>query len=141
MKAYFVGAGIPSLSRVSGQLPSILADKAIQIIRARTGRGLDVNLRPFRPYSPSYAKKRRDSGLRAKPVNLRVTGRMLDSMRVISSRQGLAQVGWTDDREGDKAERNEELGRVFVGVSHPSEQAQLDAVASAYIDATIRGER
>lgn len=141
MRAYFVGARIPSITRPSAQLPKLIAEKAISIIRARTARGLDVNLRPFRSYSSTYAAWRKSAGLKTRPVNLRVSGRMLDSMRVITSRQGLAQVGWIDGREGNKAEANESLGRVFVGVSHPSEQAQLDAVASAHLDAAIRGGR
>jgi hypothetical protein len=49
-------------------------------ITSRTTQGLDVNDQTFEPYSPEYAKFRRDKGYQVTPPNLTITGNMLKSI-------------------------------------------------------------
>ena len=65
----------------------IATRSAIASIRVRTSQGLDETGRPFRPYSPEYAERRRAIGLKSK-VDLHVTGAMLGSLRLLRWRRG-----------------------------------------------------
>jgi hypothetical protein len=57
------------------------ASQQIRRIRTRTESGVDVHGTPFVPYKRSYAKIRLKKGRNVSPVDLTMSGRMLDSMQ------------------------------------------------------------
>jgi len=69
----------------------IATRSAIASIRVRTSQGLDERGRPFRPYSPEYAERRREAGLGSR-VDLHVTGAMLGSLRLLRWRRGTRGI-------------------------------------------------
>lgn len=65
-----------------------------QILR-RTAEGRDADGRPFAPYSESYAElKAKELGTR--DVNLQVSGRMLDGLRIVEVTDTSVTLGFTD---------------------------------------------
>lgn len=56
----------------------------IKKIQTNTARGLDFRGRRMQPssYNKQYAKRRAAAGLKRRPVNLRATGSMMNSMRI-----------------------------------------------------------
>lgn len=56
------------------------AGRQITRIRERTEQGKDVNGSEFTPYSEKYAKRREKKGRNVTPVDLTMSGRMLNSM-------------------------------------------------------------
>ena len=55
----------------------------------RTERGVDAQNRPFTPYSQSYAKQRSKEGLESSVVNLQVSGRMLEAIKVLATHKSV----------------------------------------------------
>jgi len=79
---------VVSIERAAQVIESDLAlagDLMRSVILDKTARGVDVDGNAFAPYAPSYAKKRTKSGRTAAPVNLLWSGRMLQSLRVVTS--------------------------------------------------------
>jgi hypothetical protein len=75
------------LTKAATVLPSeeaMLYTGARQItrIRERTAKGIDVNGSPFKPYTKRYAKFRVKKGRNPSPVDLTMSGRLLNSMQV-----------------------------------------------------------
>lgn len=95
---------------------------AVSIITRRTGKGIDVDGRPFKPYGAAYAAKRAAAGRQTSPVNLTLTGTLLRGLRVLrvepSGRR--AWIGW----EGQHVTRNR-LG---------SKQARATLRTVSYLD-------
>lgn len=141
LKSAFIGLPVPKLGPVLPTISAQLAAQAVAIIKARTAKGLSTSLVPFRPYTARYAAWRKDRGLRARPVNLRVSGAMLGALRVVQQRGALAEVGWTDARQSVKAQANENLGRPFLGITAQSDQKQMQARADALFRAALPGVR
>jgi hypothetical protein len=56
--------------------------RQITRIRERTAQGLDVNGAPFTPYTKAYAKVRTKKGRNVTPVDLLMSGRLMDSLQV-----------------------------------------------------------
>lgn len=78
-------------------LLNTLSTLVVSEIVLRTGRGLDIYGRPFRPYSASYTAKRLEAGRKIAPVTLRLTGGLLggvaERQRVLTSTQATIFVG------------------------------------------------
>ena len=67
----------PSSFPIWGQRDTkALLERAVAIIRARTKKGVDIHGKRFRPYDEDYAE---DEGPK---VDLKVTGKMLDTLKV-----------------------------------------------------------
>lgn len=68
-----------------------------RIVR-RTQAGMDANGQPFRAYSEGYAKQKAKA-LGAGPVNLQVSGAMLNDLTIVDVRadaeQASVTLGWT----------------------------------------------
>lgn len=58
-------------------------------IRTRTAQGVDGQNQPFAPYSQRYAKERLAAGLEVSPVNLLVSGDMLNAITVKATKNGV----------------------------------------------------
>jgi hypothetical protein len=85
-------------------------------IRVRTeSEGVDVNLRPFKPYSPKYREQRQEKGRRTTP-NLSFTSRMLSALGpgVRATLKGFKII--ISGEQGFKAWVNEINGRDFFGL-------------------------
>lgn len=67
----------------------------IGAIKRRTGKGLDVEGKPFLPYSPRYAKLREESGRRSQPVTLLLQGAMLNGLAILANDGDRGLVGFT----------------------------------------------
>jgi hypothetical protein len=64
-----------------------------RIVR-RTLRGIDARGVPFAPYSPDYfATKAKELGS-AWPVNLQVSGNMLNHLQVVEVAENRVTLGW-----------------------------------------------
>ena len=59
------------------------------IIIERTERGVDGMNKPFKPYSSQYAKRRLKEGFDTSPVNLQVSGAMLNGIKVDATDTGV----------------------------------------------------
>ena len=70
------------------------AAHAVGLIKARTARGVDVHGRAFAPYAKEYARLRAGTGRQVHPVNLLLTGAMLDSMTVLEVTPERALLGF-----------------------------------------------
>jgi hypothetical protein len=141
LKSAFIGLPVPKLGPVLPSISAQLAARAVDIIKARTAKGLSMSLVPFRPYTARYAAWRKDHGLRTRPVNLRVSGAMLGALRVIQQRGSISEVGWTDSRQATKAEANENLGRPFLGIIAPADMQQMQAYADKLFRSALPGVR
>jgi len=70
-----------------------VGDLAIRMIRTRTESGRDKDGRAFIAYTPAYAElKAKELG--AGPVNLTVSGRMLNDMEVSDTSPNKASIGF-----------------------------------------------
>lgn len=78
---------IPNLDDLRRLLPKPLAAAAVtavSIIQRRTAGGIDANGAPFRPYTPAYAEKKRETGRDSGRVDLTLTGQTLRNLKVKS---------------------------------------------------------
>ena len=112
---------------------------AVSIITRRTGKGLDVDGRPFKPYGAAYAAKRAAAGRQTSPVNLTLTGTLLRGLRVLRVEPNgrRAWIGW----EGQHVTRNVLAGfgatrfrQVSQGLVSRLDQRPLSRQESAFID-------
>jgi hypothetical protein len=68
-----------------------------EAIYRRTIAGIDANGRAFAPYSLPYEAEKRDALGSATPVNLQVSGNMLNHMQVVEVGDGekpFVKLGW-----------------------------------------------
>lgn len=130
-----------------------IAEEMIRYIKRRTSRGRGIDNKPFqqearfaggrdnsRTYTDSYqdTQEFKISGKRKSPINLRLTGEMLDSLEVLDvSLQGRIQIGYDNAGfDSDKAWFNEEKGYRFLDVSErETERVSRGAVGTARGDA------
>lgn len=94
-----VKVALPTLDRIvpPAQRKALLAHlAALQVgrIKRRTGQGVDVNGKPFKPYSFGYSVDRHRAGRTVKPVTLTLTGAMLGSMQVLNADEHRAVIGF-----------------------------------------------
>lgn len=111
-----------------------LGEVAINYIRERTAKGLGKDKKPFEqtgPYSGGRKNKRqyadnyiehadfKTAGKSKAPINLELTGDMLDSLEVVDvSLSGRVTIGYKSaGAESDKAWFNEEKGYRFLDLS------------------------
>jgi hypothetical protein len=101
------------------------ADGQIARIKTRTAEGRDVNGVPFEPYTPQYSKTRTKRGLSVTPVDLRSSGRMLDSMQPeVLSPNSFAVV--ISDAEADAYAGSINESRRFFDTSRDELQQTFD---------------
>ncbi len=102
---------------INKKLSIALLDATEEITR-RTLRGLDISGSKFKPYTPEYAKRKRDTG-RNTNVNLTYTGAMLAALTSNVSEQADKLVGtisFSTTKEALKASFNNKI-RPFFGFS------------------------
>lgn len=94
-------------------------------IQRKTASGVDANGKPFPPYSREYKLRRFDMKLQVSPVNLYVTGDMMNKLymenrmlRPIESRLGAAKGAETERRRKDGVV----VVRHFLGVDEKTRQ-------------------
>ena len=63
-----------------------------RIVR-RTLSGIDAEGAPFAPYTPGYAKAKAEA-LGAGPVNLQVSGNMLNDVQIVDVTDHTVTLGW-----------------------------------------------
>lgn len=95
-------------------------------ILERTAKGVDVEGRPFAPYSKKYAKKRDKSGRNVTPVDLTWSGRMRNSIQIAADTLRFPP-GTSEERIGprDFKQRASE-GR--VGIYDPENAAKASGM-------------
>ena len=64
-----------------------------RIVR-RTLRGVDADGKPFAPYSAGYAKQKAQALGSAAPVNLQVSGAMLNQLQIVKLSDTEVRLGW-----------------------------------------------
>ena len=97
-----VTRNFPSLERVELITRQDMADLGAALllrIRQRTARGVDAEGQPFAPYSTRYRETKGAYTLGAKasvvgPVDLTVTGEMLNAMTVVEATESTVTLGW-----------------------------------------------
>lgn len=97
-----------------------LAAEAIDIIKKRTLAGTDIDGGRFAKYSPSYKKRREDTGRTTSVVNLSFHGDMLRSMAYRPISNGAAIFFRDAERSAIARYHNDGLGvpqRQFFGLS------------------------
>jgi hypothetical protein len=67
---------------------------ARETIRRRTARGISADGTPFRPYSPGYALAKAQQ-LGPGPVNLTVSGAMLNALQVVDVTDRSVTLGFS----------------------------------------------
>jgi len=116
----------------------MIADESVEIIVERTqndGKGVKSNggsRLKLNPVSPGYSKwrdKKRAKKGRKYPVvspkaatgrasNLTLTGKMLKTLRTIKVSKKEAKIGWSIQKERDKAQWAVDNGREFMNLSN-----------------------
>ena len=82
-----------TIELIAPDLERIIAEETLKRIQERTGQGLDARGKPFVPYKPGYARKRSIAGLGTR-VNLKVTGSLLSSLKILRASRGKIRIGW-----------------------------------------------
>lgn len=77
-----------------------VGDLAVRMIVTRTRSGKDVTGAAFQPYTPGYAERRAKEGHPASPVNLTVSGRMLNDLAVMKTGPGRVTLGFRSSGGG-----------------------------------------
>lgn len=113
---YFIVNIDPRFDAGSRQL---IGNDIVSFIEARTNQGLDRFNRPFKKYAESYINSLdfKLAGKTPQQVNLRLTGDMHASLRVLSHGPGFIKIGFPGmSDENDKAKWNAEKGRDLLGI-------------------------
>ena len=76
---------------------------ALNVIVLRTKRGLDADHKPFAPYTPEYAARRKKSGRSGTTVDLAVTGHMQQAV-IVTTHPGESHLQFMNHAEDVKAE-------------------------------------
>lgn len=72
----------------------VVAEAAVKRIVERTQSGLDIDGKPFAPYTPAYRDLKAGSGRPVNPPNLTASGDLLRLMRVLRLEDGRVVIGW-----------------------------------------------
>jgi phage gpG-like protein len=122
-------------------LLSRIASYQIAAIRRRTQEmSVDADERPFKPYSRKYLRRRQKNQLSSK-VNLTVTGRMMQSLRVIRRTATMMEIGLT----GEAARiagyhidtKNPNRLRDFMGFSRTDER-EIDKIIDQWVEEELQ---
>ena len=106
------------LRAVEREFEVALQDEATRLV-LRTRQGQDVSGRPFRPYTPAYARRKRAEGRNSSPPDLTFTGRMLAAVQTRVERLAGRVVGtifFNSVAEAVKARANQAT-RPFFGLA------------------------
>lgn len=102
--------------------------------RTRLGRGVaetNGEATPLKPLSTKYKELRKEVELSSQTSpgksNLTRTGQLLDGLKVISAKIGIAIIGWSSQRNRDVA-ANVSATRPFLNLSKP----EMNAVAKIF---------
>lgn len=97
--------------------------------RTRLGRGVSETngeASPLKPLSPKYKELRKETKLSPQTSpgksNLTRTGQLLDGLKVISTKIGIAIIGWSSQRNREVA-ANVSGTRPFLNLSKPEMNA------------------
>lgn len=132
--------------RGAGDAVEQAGPRVARMIRERTALGIDRHGRRFAPYRPSTVRKRRRAGKQTGRVDLRFTGRMLDSL---GERKGLVFRSvelYFADAARERVARFLYFGtkrmsaREFFGVS-PAEAVELRAAFRRTVVASLPKDR
>lgn len=72
-------------------IAKVCAARVPGLILDRVNRGLDINDKPFAPYSPGYRQTLGEMG-EAADVDLRMTGGLLNSVRLVKAEKGKGTI-------------------------------------------------
>lgn len=105
----------------------------VDFIVRRTKRGVDIQGSKFRgndgdgKYSDSYraSGEFEAAGKSPRRINMTLTGDMLDSLEVISTRPGFITIGYPDGPESQKSIWMREKGYNFLGIKNEDLQKIL----------------
>lgn len=106
----------------------------------RTRSGKDIRGQYFKGYTPGYAKKRAKMSLQTHPVNLTVTGDLLDTIETKIEQLGNGNFKLNleiADEQKDKA-RGLQKKREFFGNSKAQEKALIERLSNLDIKATLK---
>lgn len=117
-----------------------LGTAARNIIRKRTqDEGRDRNGQPMKPYSKSYAARRKKTGRSVRPVNLTWTGDMWRAFAVVERDSTRNVLGFLTGAQQQKAGWLLKT-RDFLGLS-PAEEKELADLLTAALVAKQRRRR
>lgn len=132
----------------------------VNYIVDRTKRGLGVGKKPFKNskgqsrYSENYIKTPdfKTGGKSINPINLTLTGDMLDSLEVLdTSLIGRIVIGFSDETQSDKSVFMQEKGYDFVGLTkpelneilnefgEPSQEPRPANISRTFVESFVRG--
>ena len=104
-----------------------------QQVTERVLKGLDVNDRRMKPLSKSYAAKKAALGQPA-IRNMQLSGAMLGSMDVVEVSAGRVVVGFNDEGQLAKAQRNDDRqGSRWYGLS-PANESKVSYFAERLLE-------
>lgn len=123
--------------RVMGQVGALINLR----IKERTARGVDIDGKPFDPYTPAYRKKRTDEGHAGNTPNLFFTGSMFSALTYDADKyQVISYFMNTVDKFGgrnpEKAFFNDEI-RPFFGLNE-SDINEIEALVKDHITRLLR---
>lgn len=110
--------------------------KEVTELKKRTASGKSVDGFGFKPYSPQYEKRKRNSGRKTRPVDLTYSGAMLRSIQTKVEDNGKrlkATVFFGSAKEAAKAKGNQET-RDFFGFSEEQFERIKDSIAKKIAD-------
>lgn len=119
----------------SGRQMNTLAQATVDAMRVRWSKGLDVNDTPAKPLGKGYARRKQRRGGAAVP-DLRLTGQLIASLRVLQAENGRALIGFRDDLAILKAYANHQRRRQ-IGIS-PNDAASVRPLAVDMLQDNIR---
>lgn len=124
---------------INEALETALEDQKEAIIK-RTRSGKDIKGQFFKGYTPAYAKKRAKMSLQTHPVNLTVTGDLLDTIetKIVKNNNGnfKLELEIADDQK-DKA-KGLQKKRKFFGLSQAQEKALIQQLSNLDIKAILK---
>jgi phage gpG-like protein len=110
------------------------ADRQRDRMVRRTGKGVDADGQPFRPYSNKYAERKAKSGRDSGKVDLTWSGRMLKAMRTSRVTDRSFVIGIYGDEGVRAAVHNYGMGkapvRKFMGANQQDRVSILKDVVS-----------
>lgn len=114
-----------------------VARTAKRRILERTASGAGIGGRPFKEYSDCYKKERHKKGSPADTVDLKVSGKMLESMTADVS-AGAARLYFRGTRNAELAAFHDRAeGRRFFGVDE-KDMAEMAGILEKHIDGVIK---
>lgn len=119
----------------TGQQMAALGNATVEAMRLRWAKGMDVNDAPVRPLGRGYARRKQRRG--SQPIaDLRLTGQLVASLRVLHTENGRAVIGFRDDQAIVKAYVNHQRRRQ-IGIS-PNDAAAVRPLAFSFLRDNIR---